>query len=403
MIYRLLKVALCEWKLFFKDPAAVLLLVAAGFFYAVYYPLPYLYQAAKKIPVGVVDLDQSSLSRQAIRMADAAEQIEIVRVFDNVDEAEKAFAEKEIEGFLQIPYAMESEIRKGNNVTLGIYAPGTYVMIYSNVATGFATSVGTLGAEIKIKRLAAKGYSVLQASAIRDALPLQFKNMYNGIGGYASYVVPGVLILVLQQTLIIGICILGGPRRSRRFKSLRGMNHFENEPLLIRYFGRSLSYILHYFLFFAFYHLVIYSLFDFPRRGEIFSMLVFIACFLGASVNLGMLISQLFRRRETGMQILLYCSIPFLFLSGFSWPRESMPEWIQAVSCLIPSTFAIPAWLSIEQMGASIAEVAKPLISLFSLSLFYLILALAVAKINENREGKDSLKSNSDESLNSVL
>ena len=67
---RFFMVAVAEWKLFYTDAAAVLLLVVAGVLYAFYYPMPYKYQTVSKIPVAVVDMDHSKLSRELVQMAE---------------------------------------------------------------------------------------------------------------------------------------------------------------------------------------------------------------------------------------------------------------------------------------------------------------------------------------------
>ena len=380
---RLLKITTTEWSLFFKDPAAILILVVAGFLYSIYYPLPYLHEITEKVPTGVVDHDKTDMSRQIIRMSRSMQQIEVTEIYENAEEAQKDMAAAKIYGYLEIPQGMEAEIRKGNNGTLGVYAHGAYLMLYSNVATAFSTAAATVGATIEVKRLGAKGYSAKQGMAIRDPLPVRFLTMFNGIGGYGAYVVPAVLMIVLQQTLLIGICTLGGPRKNRHFHSLRGKEISENEPLLFRYFGRSVAYLFHYLVFILFYHAIIYWLFDFPRHGNVFVMFVFAMAFFGAVINMGMWIAQFFSRRETGMQILVCVAIPFLFMAGFSWPRESMPLWIQSIGYFLPSTYAVPGWIAIENMGATLFEIRHYIFHLYGLSIFYLALGLLLAKRND--------------------
>ncbi len=392
VFFRLLKITITEWSLFFKDPAAVLILVVAGILYSIYYPLPYLHEITEKVPAGVVDHDKTNMSRQLIRMSASMQQIDVTEVYENADEAQKDMAAAKIYGYLEIPQGMEAEVRKGNNVTLGVYTHGAYLMLYSNVATAFATSVATIGATVEVKRLAVKGYSAKQGMAIRDPLPTRFLTMFNGVGGYGAYVVPAVLMIVLQQTLLIGICTLGGPRRNRHFHSLRGKEISENEPLLFRYFGRSVAYLLHYLVFVIFYHTVVYWLFDFPKHGNVWVMLVFAMAFFGAVINMGMWISQFFSRRETGMQVLVCVAIPFLFMTGFSWPQESMPLWVQSFAYFLPSTYAVPCWIAIENMGANFLEVRHYIFHLYGLSIFYLALGLLLAKRDDLRKHFQELR-----------
>lgn len=384
MIRRLWKVAFAEWKLFYTDPAAILLLVVAGVLYAFYYPTPYIYQTVSKVPVAVVDLDNTAMSRDLIRMASAAQQIEVKSIYAEMNEAEAAMAREEIFGFMVIPENMEKDIRAKRPVSVNIFTHGAYVMLHGAIGTAFSTCALTVGATNKVKQIAlGKKVPSAKAIAMRDPIPISIQTMFNSSGSYSNYVVPSVLVVILQQSLIIGICVLGGSRAHRRFRKKFRDSPVENETAEYRYFGRALAYFLHYCSFILFYHCIIYNLFDFPRRGELLPMMVFSLVFLASVINLGMVVSQVFLRRESSMQLFLYLSIPILFLANFSWPSYLMPRWMVSISYILPSTFAIPAWLSIEQMGADIYEVAPKLYQLAIQAVVYLVLGLVLTRARD--------------------
>lgn len=384
MIRRLFKVAFAEWKLFYTDPAAILLLVVAGVLYAFYYPTPYIYQTVSKVPVAVVDLDNTAMSRDLIRMASAAQQIEVKSIYAEMNEAEAAMAREEIFGFMVIPENMEKDIRAKRPVSVNIFTHGAYVMLHGAIGTAFSTCALTVGATNKVKQIAlGKKVPSAKAIAMRDPIPISIQTMFNSSGSYSNYVVPSVLVVILQQSLIIGICVLGGSRAHRRFRKKMRDSAVENETAEYRYFGRALAYFLHYCSFILFYHCIIYNLFDFPRRGELLPMVVFSIVFLASVINLGMVVSQVFLRRESSMQLFLYLSIPILFLANFSWPSYLMPRWMVSISYILPSTFAVPAWLSIEQMGADIYEVAPKLYQLAIQAIVYFILGLLLTRARD--------------------
>ena len=384
MIRRLWKVAFAEWKLFYTDPAAILLLVVAGVLYAFYYPTPYIYQTVSKVPVAVVDLDNTAMSRDLIRMASAAQQIEVKSIYAEMNEAEAAMAREEIFGFMVIPENMEKDIRAKRPVSVNIFTHGAYVMLHGAIGTAFSTCALTVGATNKVKQIAlGKKVPSAKAIAMRDPIPISIQTMFNSSGSYSNYVVPSVLVVILQQSLIIGICVLGGSRAHRRFRKKFRDSPVENETAEYRYFGRALAYFLHYCSFILFYHCIIYNLFDFPRRGELLPMMVFSLVFLASVINLGMVVSQVFLRRESSMQLFLYLSIPILFLANFSWPSYLMPRWMVSISYILPSTFAIPAWLSIEQMGADIYEVAPKLYQLAIQAVVCLVLGLILTRARD--------------------
>lgn len=381
---RLLKVAFTEWKLFFTDPAAVLLLVVAGLLYAFYYPTPYIYQTVSKVPVGIVDMDHSEKARELIQMSAAAQQIEVRAVYNDLLEAENAMAKSDIFGYMVIPEGMEKNLQRKEQVSLNIFTHGAYVMLHGAIGTAFSTCAMTLGATSKVKQIAlTKKVPSAQAMAMRDPFPISIQTMFNSTGSYSNYIVPSVLILILQQSLVIGIGVLGGPRAHRRFRRKFRDSAVENESLPFRYFGRSLAYFMHYCCFILFYHCVIYNIFNFPRRGELLPMMVFALVFLASTINFGMVISQIFLRRETSMQLFLYLSIPILFLANFSWPTYLMPRWMAAISYILPSTFAIPAWISIEQMGGDIYDVAPKLYALAIQAVIYACLGLLLSRVRD--------------------
>lgn len=381
---RLFKVAFAEWKLFFTDAAAVLLLVVAGILYAFYYPTPYMNQTVLKVPVAVVDLDHTVMSRQLTQMSASAQQIDVRYVFSDLQEAEEALAKEKIYGFMVIPKDMEKTLRNGGSVNVNVFTHGAYVMLHGNIGTAFTTCALTVGATTKVKRIAlGKKVPAAKAMAMRDPTPLSIQTLYNNTGSYSNYVVPSVLVLILQQTLVIGICVLGGARAHRRFRKKLRDSVVENELLPYRYFGRSLAYFLHYCCFILFYHFVIYNIFDFPRRGQLVPMIAFAIVFLFSTINFGMVLSQVFLRRETSMQIFLYMSIPILFLANFSWPTYLVPNWMVGLSALLPSTFAVPAWLSIQQRGADIFEAASLLYPLALQAVFYMLLGLVLTRIRD--------------------
>ncbi len=381
---RLFKVAFAEWKLFYTDPAAVLLLVVAGVLYAFYYPTPYMNQTVSKVPVAVVDLDHTVMSRNLTQMSASAQQIDVRYIFSDIREAEEALAREDIYGFMVIPQDMEKTLRNGGSVDVNVFTHGAYVMLHGNIGTAFTTCALTVGATTKVKRIAlGKKVPAATAMAMRDPVPISIQTMYNSTGSYSNYVVPSVLVLILQQTLVIGICILGGARAHRKFRGKHRESAVENESLPYRYFGRSLAYFVHYCSFILFYHFVIYNVFSFPRRGELLPMIAFAIVFLFSTINFGMVLSQVFLRRETSMQLFLYMSIPILFLANFSWPSYLIPSWMKGLSAILPTTFAVPAWLSIEQRGADIFDAAAALYPLAIQAVFYLLLGLILTRIRD--------------------
>jgi ABC-2 type transport system permease protein len=113
----------------------------------------------------------------------------------------------------------------------------------------------------------------------------------------------------------------------------------------------------------------------YPVRGTALSIVLLTVPFLLATTWLALALRGLFRRRETAVQVLLFTSLPCIFLAGFSWPVEAVPPWLHFVARLIPTSSAIPAFLRVTRMGADLADVSSETTTLWILAALYLPLA----------------------------
>jgi ABC-2 type transport system permease protein len=120
---------------------------------------------------------------------------------------------------------------------------------------------------------------------------------------------------------------------------------------------------------------VVYRVFDFPERARALDLAAFAVPFLLACIFLALAAASLFRRRETAMQVLLFTSLPSVFLAGFAWPVEALPPWLRAVSLLLPSTTGIAGFLRLTEMGAPLRHVLFEWRWLWALAAAYFVLA----------------------------
>lgn len=375
----MLRVWAQEYRKIFADKGVLMIFFGAIFFYSIFYPLPYSNEVLKNAPVAVVDLDHSSLSRKLARMVDAHESTMVTAKPESQLEAEQLFLERKVYGILIIPHDFERRIQRKEQAVVAVYCDASYLMIYQQVMTGISVATGTLSAGIEIKRLQAGGMSEDQAKEARDPLPLLSVALFNPSGGYASYVVPAVLIMVLQQTLLIGIGMLGGTAREARQRTAP-TSSVAPAGTIAGVLGKSGAYLSIYLFNAGYYFVVLPRLYRFPQRGDPLDLALLVLPFLLAVIFLGLAISTLFRQRETSMLVLICTSLPALFLAGFSWPKESIPLWLRVISCLLPTTAGTDGLLRINQMGASLKDVRFDWLLLWGLAALYFCLACLLKK-----------------------
>jgi ABC-2 type transport system permease protein len=183
--------------------------------------------------------------------------------------------------------------------------------------------------------------------------------LFNAREGYGAYIVPGVAVLIIQQTLLIAITMLFGTWRERG-----GLPVARSAAA---YFGMLLAFASVAFGNSLYFYGFVMWWQDYPRAGNFGGLLYFSALFALCVAALGMLLGSLFRTRERSTQLLLCAALPCLFLSGLSWPVEAMPGALQAARWLIPSTSGIQGFVALNQLGASVHEIAPEVLALCAL------------------------------------
>lgn len=358
-----------EFLLIFKDRATLAVMVFAVLFYSVFYPMPYGHEVITKVPVAVVDLDHTPLSRELIRMIDATEQVNVTSMPRTQSEAQRLFMERTVYGVVVIPQNFERKVWRQDQATVSLYADAGYFLLNRQVSTGVRSAAGTLSAGVEIKRLQATGKSPAEATVTRNPLQVVSTALGNPAGGYLAYVVPAVFTLILQQTLVIGIIMISGAP-ARRHASVSG-----GSGVVCTVFAKSAAYLPIYLVHATYYLFVAPSFYGFRHQGDPAVVLLFVLPFFLSVIFLGLGLAGLSRDREAPMLAVVFGSLPLLFLSGFSWPQEAFPAWLRAVSWLIPTTPAIDGLLRINQLGAGLRHVANNWLILWGLAALYFPLA----------------------------
>jgi ABC-2 type transport system permease protein len=258
------------------------------------------------------------------------------------------------------------------------------------VLKGLLESAGTMSAGIEVARWRAAGKTAVAAMNARQPVVADLRPLFSPAGGYGTYVVPAVLVLVLQQTLLIGAGIAGGTRREQLAVSgaVPGdrTSAWPFAPVF-EVIGRSVPYVLLFAanLWYCFGFVLPYQ--GYPVEGPPGAIAWLAVPFLLATTFLALALRGLFLRRESAVQALLFTSLPFVFVGGFSWPPEALPHWLRTAAQLVPTTSAIPGFVRIARMGAGLPDVAREAGMLWVLALLYFPLACWAEAAAARRRG----------------
>lgn len=369
----MLNLIFAEYKKIFSDFGAILILVVAVFLYAFFYPLPYLNEIVKKTPIVVIDDDMTSLSRGLIRSFKQNDLIKVQELKNYFNTSKSDIYDRSVSAIVRIPKDFAKNIYSQKNTQVSVYADASYFLVYRQAFLGLVSSIKTLNAKIEVKKLLAQKQSLKTAMILRDPMPLKVNYLFNPTQGYLTYIFPSVMILILQQTLLIGMGLV------RASGQIKHRPKSKEAPIKI-FIAKFLAYYFLYMGYLMAYFYPIYNVYDFVLRGHFWDIFAFGSLFLFSSVPLAMLLSYMFRHRESSMQFLLFTSIIVLFLTGFVWPKEAISPILYYPSLLIPATNAIMGFARINQMGASIFDCLQEATILLTTGIIYTKLAYHVLK-----------------------
>jgi ABC-2 type transport system permease protein len=377
-----------ELKLIFSDAGAVLLFVVAMFIYPLLYATAYEKETIREIPVAVVDLDHSNTSRQYARMVDATEQINVILKPGSLKEAEELFYEGSVNGVILIPSGFEKDILSAQQACVTAYCDAGNFLLYKQVYAGTGFANATFGAGVEVKRMLTEGKSIQQAKDLQEPLKINAHNLYNPSGGYGSFVMPGMILIIMQQTLLIGIGMLGGTIREKNIflkMTGRARHHLGSVRMV---FGKASAYTLVYLFNAAFALGILYKWYNYPDNGSIMALIsIFIPYILSVSF-LGLAVSMFFKERVHSMLFMVFLSPMVVFLSGISWPSSAIPEVLYGLAHIFPSTLMVPAYLKIRTAGAGLADIRPEWALMLLQTTIYFFLAVLSYRYAIQRFGK---------------
>ena len=381
-----------EMKQVVKDEGVLIFSILVPLFYPLLYSWVYNNETVREVPVVVVDDSHSQLSRQFVRQCDASPDVKILAYASDMDEAKSLLSRQVARGIYYLPSDFETNVNRLQPATVGVYCDMSLMMAYKAVFQTAQTVTMEMGSEIKTKL---GGHYTLRDEQIA-AQPLAFEEVpiFNPTGGYGSFIIPAVLMLVIQQTLVLGIGLSAGTARERnRYRNLIPISRHYNGMFRI-VGGKALAYFMIYAVMTAYLVLVVPRFFGFTAIGRWQDLLLFLLPYLLDCIFFGMVVSCMVRYRENVMLLMVFVTLPLLFLSGISWPQTSIPGFWQGISWLFPSTFGIRGFVRINEMGGTLPDVLPEYQILWVQTAAYFILACLVYRyqiILARREARERL------------
>lgn len=353
-----------EFKAVFRDSGVLIFFFLVPLVYPVLYAFIYNNEVVREARMVVVDQSDTYLSREFIRRVDATADVRVVKVCADMAEARRMLDGKQAYGILLFGPGFSKDINRGVQATVSLYSDMSSLLFYKAFLLS-ATEVSLdLGRDISGIKVNPVHYEAV--------------TMFNTQNGFASFLVPAILVLVIQQTLLLGIGMLGGTAREKnRFSTLvPAGKHYRGTLRTV--LGKAFAYVIIYAVVCLWVLAVVPRLFTLPQVGNPWTVMIFILPYLLACIFLAMTLSGFMTTRESSMLVFVFTSLFLLFVSGVSWPLHSVPPFWKAVGYLFPSTMGIQGFIRINTSGATLSEVAREYQVLWLQTGFYFLTACTV-------------------------
>lgn len=286
------------------------------------------------LPAGVVDLDNTSTTRNIIRNLDAFQQTHIVAHYPSVMEARKAIQRGEIYSFYYIPEGTTEATLASRQPKVSFYVNYSYLiagsLLYKDQRTISELAAGAVGRAT----LYAKGATEDQAMAFLQPLVIDTHALNNPWLNYSVYLCntlfPGILMLLIFLTTIytLGEEVKNGTGRE--------LMHLADNSITKVLIGKLLPHTLVFFVIAVFYNVYLYGYLHYPCHSGIFPMLLAGLLLVLSSQAFGVFLFGLFGSFRLALSAASLWGVISFSISGFTFPVMAMHPTLQALCVLFP-------------------------------------------------------------------
>ena len=367
-----------EVRRIFSDPMVMLVFFIATLLYPLIFCSVYYKETVINLPVAVVDDSDCEASHRFIHKLESTPEIEVAYHCCNLAEARHLMNNHSIHAIFYFPHDYGTRLASLRTARVAVMCDMSSFLYYKNALLGGNNVLIDEMHTIELQRYALTGITGQQASDLVQPVVYDDVKLYHPAGGFSSFFLPALLMLIVHQTLFIGILILCGDanenHRALRLIPPRLRNHSIHRVTI----GRTLCFVLLYIPITLVDLWLIPHWFNMPQLGALRHILVFLLPFILSVTLFGMSFGNLFvRQKMSGVLCCVFFSVILFFLSGMVWPQSNMPRFWYLFSHIFPSTPGIQGFVRLSTMGATLAEVRHEYLTLWVQVLVYFCTACA--------------------------
>lgn len=286
------------------------------------------------MPVGIVDLDNTSTSRGLIRRLDAFQSSQVVARYPSVAEARRAIQENQIYAFLYIPKGTTDDLLSSRRPKISYYYNMASVMSGSLLMKDLKTISNLGSAAVGQATMRAKGYTPQQIQAFLQPVRVDLHQIANPWTNYNVYLstvlVPGIMMLFM---FLISAYSLGMELKFGRGKEWLAK---ADNRIVVAILGKFLPQALVFLTLIFFYDVYLYRFLHFPYEGSVWMMILLSLLEVFGSIGFGIFAFGLFPSLRMSMSVCSLWAVLSFSLAGSAFPVMGMDTPIQTLTWLFP-------------------------------------------------------------------
>lgn len=382
MLNKILSVGKREFYSITSRYSVILLLIGGIFAYGFLYNFMYEPNVVRDAPVAVVDMSNTKLSREYARLLDATPQAHVISNNSDIIDAKELLKKSDATGIVYIPYDFDQRIRRGEQAVFVLYSVTTVFLYYVAMQESAAGAMLGLNNSVTPEQVVFLPQQDVQTISQTKVIPSKGVALFNYTDGYGTYLIPGVLIVIIFQTIMMLVSMLSGKEYEEMEVNKLSGSYLPNYLLYAKFdkdkmrfptfstltsivIGKCSLYSLFYSFFIVFMLGLLPLIFHLPHLASPLLIGALMIPFILSTCLFALSCSIFFKDSDASLLLISFFSVGLIFLSGISYPLDQMPWYWQATHFIFPAAPATLAFVKVNSMGADFSEISQQILVLW--------------------------------------
>jgi ABC-2 type transport system permease protein len=377
---QILNIAYYEIVHILRSKILLLMVFVVPVAYAALFGVIYVSGILTDIPVGVVDLDNSALSREVTTAFSNSPKFEIKEEFESYAQLRRSVEEGRVRAGVIIPQGFEQDaaLNRGTEVLI-VYDASNLICGY-NIRKNALEVINEFYADRAAAYLAGLGMDERAIRDTLDAVSTNFEIWYNPTLGYTTFIYMGLVMMIIHQIGLL-LTAISVTRDKEGNSWLQYLVSYVSSWKI--YLGKSLPYFVTNMFNYALLILLSAELFNVKIVGDTTLIILLGIVYNIVIVSIGFCISVYARDSLQVTRYIMLLSTPFFMVSGFTWPGLYIPGWVDWIGKVTPFSWMVESFRIVTVKSLGIEYIWRNAAVLCIMAAISVFLCISFSKRNK--------------------